>query len=306
MKQLHESIEEWMVKYKKNSVKTATYDRLLTSFNLMKNYKVAYVYIDVLCGDDIQEYINRLVVDEYALTTIKKQYNLLTGYLKYANAEGLIAKPIHNSVKLPSQSVVKKPKKEVFAYGELEQMKLRRVLKTHKHSTYDVAYFMMETGTRVGEALAVCWEDVDWARRSIRINKTFVRLGNAKKQFIQDSAKSFTSNRTIPLSTDAITLLKYLYEKEPDASGYIFHKEDGSAMTYEAMRYQITEACNEAKVPYYGQHVFRHTFATNCYNRGCDVKILSKLLGHADVTVTYNIYIHLFGDALEEMRKVIG
>ena len=45
---------------------------------------------------------------------------------------------------------------------------------------------------------------------------------------------------------------------------------------------------------------------TNCYYRGCNVKIMSKLLGHADVTVTYNIYIHLFGDALEEMRSVIG
>ena len=53
-------------------------------------------------------------------------------------------------------------------------------------------------------------------------------------------------------------------------------------------------------------HVFRHTFATNCYYRGCDVKILSKLLGHSSVTVTYNTYIHLFGDALEEMRAVLG
>ena len=53
-------------------------------------------------------------------------------------------------------------------------------------------------------------------------------------------------------------------------------------------------------------HAFRHTFATNCYERGCDVKILSKLLGHSDVAITYNIYIHLYGDALEEMRRVVG
>lgn len=56
----------------------------------------------------------------------------------------------------------------------------------------------------------------------------------------------------------------------------------------------------------HGNHALRHTCATNCYNRGCDVKILSKLLGHADVSITYNIYIHLYGDALEEMRSVIG
>lgn len=50
----------------------------------------------------------------------------------------------------------------------------------------------------------------------------------------------------------------------------------------------------------------RHTFATNCYYRGCEIKLLSKLLGHANVTITYNIYINLYGDALEEMRSIVG
>lgn len=309
MRQLYESIEEWMVKYKKNSIKPATYDRLVTSFNLMKEYPIAYVYLDVLCGDDIQEYINKLVKDGYALTTIKKQFNLLTGYLRYANANGIVPRPIYNGVKLPSASTVQKPKKEVCAYDNKQQILLKRVLQTHSKVGYDVALFMLESGARVGEALALCWSDINWSRRSVRINKTFVRLGNSKRQFIQDSAKSFTSNRTIPLSTDAYALLKRMYENETnldDPNGLVFHDEDGKALSYEAMRYQIKLACAEAGVPYLGQHVFRHTFATNCYNRGCDVKILSRLLGHSDVTITYNIYIHLFGDALEEMRKVLG
>lgn len=309
MKQLHESMNEWMVKYKKNSIKPSTYDRLITSFNLMKDYSIAYVYLDVLCGDDIQEYINKLVKDGYALTTVKKQFNLLTGYLRYANANGIISKPIYNGVKLPSASSMLKPKKEICAYDDRQQILLKRVLQTHSRSGYDVALFMLESGARVGEALALNWSDINWSRKSVRINKTFVRLGNGKRQFIQDSAKSFTSNRTIPLSTDAYTLLKSMYEKETnleDPEGLIFHDKDGHALTYETMRYHISLACAEAKVPYLGQHVFRHTFATNCYERGCDVKILSKLLGHSDVTITYNIYIHLFGDALEEMRKVLG
>ena len=299
----------WMVRYKKNSIKPSTYDRLLTSFNLMKDYSIAYVYLDALCGDDIQEYINKLVKDGYALTTVKKQFNLLTGYLRYANANGIIAKPIYNSVKLPSASSVLKPRKEICAYDDRQQILLKRVLKTHSKVSYDVVLFMLESGVRIGEALALNWSDVNWSRKSIRINKTFVRLGNGKRQFIQDTAKSFTSNRVIPLSTDAFALLKNLYEREAnleDADGLILHNEDGSTMTYETMRYQIKLACSEARVPYLGQHVFRHTFATNCYNRGCDVKIMSKLLGHSDVTITYNIYIHLFGDALEEMRKVLG
>ncbi|MBQ7850102.1 MAG: tyrosine-type recombinase/integrase [Clostridia bacterium] len=77
-------------------------------------------------------------------------------------------------------------------------------------------------------------------------------------------------------------------------------------LSYEAIRYQINHACADAGVSYKGQHAFRHTFATNCYKKGADVKILSKLLGHSDVSITFNVYIHLFGDALEEMRSVIG
>ena len=60
-----------------------------------------------------------------------------------------------------------------------------------------------------------------------------------------------------------------------------------------------------AQIEYRGMHVFRHTFATNGYYKGCEIKKLSKLLGHASVTITYNTYIHLYGDALEELRSVV-
>ena len=70
---------------------------------------------------------------------------------------------------------------------------------------------------------------------------------------------------------------------------------------YEALRWQTKCACRDAGIEYRGEHVFRHTFATNCYYKGMDIKILSKLLGHADVNITYNIYIHLYGDGFEEM-----
>lgn len=226
--------------------------------------------------------------------------------MKFANTEGIIPRPIYNNVKLPSQQAVKKKKREVLGYSRPEQVMLRRVLRTHERPGYAAALLMMETGLRVGECLALTWNDILWERRAVRVGKTLIRITNRRRMEVQDGAKSFTSNRTIPLSTDAYTLLEDLYEKAKDRNSYIFAAEDGQPMSYEAIRYQIQLACDEAGVPYKGQHVFRHTFATNCYNRGCDVKILSKLLGHADVAVTYNVYIHLFGDALEEMRSVVG
>ena len=306
MKELHEAIYEWLVSYKKNSVKASTYDRLMVSLDLMSKYEVSSIPIDSLDVGDIQTYINQLVDDGYALTTIKKQMHLIGGWITHANLMGFINRPIHKGVKLPSESMVKKPKKEVIAYTHDEQKALKGVLGRGDSMAWYAALMMMETGARVGEVLALCWNDVDWKRKAIRINKTVVRLGDSRRCYVQKGAKSYTSNRTIPLSKDAFDLLTYLKETTDSLSDFIFHNKRGDFLTYETLRWWTKKACEEAGVPYYGQHVFRHTFATNCYEKGCDVKVLSKFLGHSDVTITYNVYIHLFGDALEEMRLIVG
>ena len=81
--------------------------------------------------------------------------------------------------------------------------------------------------------------------------------------------------------------------------------QGGGIGTPRLIEYQTQCLCKAAVVPYRGEHVFRHTFATNCYHKGVDVKILSRLLGQADVTITYNIYIHLYGDGFDEMYSAL-
>lgn len=302
---LYSEINNWMVMYKEKSVKPSTYDRMLTSLKLMERYDISDIDVRDLRASDIQDYVNKLVDDQYALSTIKKQYHLIGAFVEYANLTDLITKPIHKGVRLPSESVVKKSKKDVVFYNADEQKALKRVLYRNDSPAYNVVLVMLETGIRVGEALALCWSDIDWRRRAVRISKTVVRIADQKRSYVQQSAKSYTSNRTIPLSKDAFDLLKRMRDTDEVQSDFIFHDENGKRLSYEALRWWTGKACNEAGVAYYGQHVFRHTFASNCYQRGCDVKKLSKLLGHSDVTITYNVYIHLFGDELEELRSVL-
>ena len=306
MKSLENAIYDWLVSYKKNSVKASTYDRLMVSHDMLRKYSIANILIDELCTQDIQDYINELVDDGYALTTIKKQMHLIGGWIEYANLMGFIAKPIHKGVKLPVESMVKKPRRQVISYTKQQQKALRSVLMRGDNMAWYAVILMLETGTRVGEVLALCWSDIDWRRRALRINKTVVRLGDSRRCYVQQGAKSFTSNRTIPLSQAAYDLLSYMKEINDSDSDFIFHNSRGDFLSYEALRWWTKKACDEAGVPYYGQHVFRHTFATNCYEKGCDVKVLSKFLGHSDVAITYNVYIHLYGDALEEMRLIVG
>lgn len=306
MANLYNAVKEWIETSKRTNVKPSTYDRLLRSLDLMDRYSISLIPYERVDSKDIQNYLNRLVDDGYALSTVKKQYHLLSGFFDYANANRRVSYLPYKGVNLPSESTVKKHKREVIAYTKKEQHDLMEVFRSLEHPAYGAAILMMETGMRVGEVMALTWDDIDWARRAVSIRKTAVRIYDSKRIYIQNEPKSYSSKRTIALSKNALDLLKNVRELDASDSPFIFHDDRGDFLTYECLRWQITKACDKAKVPYYGQHVFRHTFSTNCYEKGCDVKLLSKFLGHQNVNVTYNVYIHLFGDALEEMRAIVG
>ena len=55
----------------------------------------------------------------------------------------------------------------------------------------------------------------------------------------------------------------------------------------------------------YGIHALRHTFASNLFNKGTDVKIVSKLLGHSSTSITCNIYIHVIEDVKAQAVALI-
>jgi integrase len=263
--------------------------------------------VDEIDCDMMQRYIGRLVNDGYSMSTIKKQYNLLTAYWKHGMSRGMIQNPVYLGVSLPVQTALQKVDSEVRTYTPGEQRKLVHQLMMLDKPQYGVIMLMLEAGLRVGEALALKWEDVLWSRKAIYVRRTLIRMSNQAETYVQDSPKSKTSVRKVPLSARAFDVLERLYNKNLTKEGFIFAREDDSSLpySYSSVEFHIKALCKDLGISYKGMHAFRHTFATNCYNKGCDVKILSKLLGHADVSITYNIYIHLYGDALDEMRKVI-
>ena len=156
---------------------------------------------------------------------------------------------------------------------------------------------------RAGEALALNWSDVMADKRRTRVHATVIHLANRRRAYVQEGAKSPTSNRWVPLSTRAIAIPKEL--KANSRYNWLFDSHS-KRLSHEALMYQCQCACADAGVPYYGLHVLRHTFATNQYYKGINVKILSKLIGHTDTTISYNIYIHLYGDGFEEMLGALS
>lgn len=308
---IREGMEVWLYRFKQNGVKRSSFDRLLTSYNLARNYPIMETQIASVSTADVQDFVNKLNSDGYAYNTIKKAYNLITGFIRFLLGEGLQVCPCFMNVILPSPENTNKAKEEVIAYKKPEQMKLVATANDMRSFGSIAAILMLETGIRCGEALALSWRDVEWDRKALYIHKTLLFPASTKRCVIQNSAKSKSSNRHIPLSNRAYSLLERLYEESTPKSEdeIIFYRQSTndrqSSMGYNLMSSEIERLCKNAGVEYKGLHIFRHTFATNCYYKGCDIKKLSKFLGHASVTITYNTYIHLFGDALEELRNIV-
>ena len=296
-------IDEWMTTYKAYSVRQSTFDRLQTSIKALEGYTIASMPIGDITAKHIQLYVNELANSGYGLSTIKKQMRIVTAPLKQAAALHLIPANPAVGIHLPARCNVQKAERTAEAYTQEEQESLWRMIDTHQRAGYAAVALMIETGMRVGEALALRWRDVNINRKRLHVRSTVVRLANKKQSYVQDCAKSESSNRTIPLTPKAISLLEMLAEDA--ANEWVFVNDDGERLSYEALRYQTRKACMEAGIEYRGEHVFRHTFATNCYHKGIDVKILSRLLGHADVNITYNLYVHLYGDGFDEMYEAL-
>ena len=297
--------EEWLYRTKQLTVKKGSFTRLLTSFKMMMDYPIAYVRLIDLKTQDIQNYVNTLADKGYAVTTIKKQFNLLSGYLRYLVGDGVPIRPAYINVHLPVESEVRHKKKEVVAYTMPEQKRLRKVCDTNWSPGSIAIVLMTELGLRIGELIALQWDDIQWERKAVHIHRTAVNHNSVKSMVMQDSPKSHASDRVLPLSTVAYTTLERLADEADDLNGLVL-SFNGQSVGYPVLRTQVSHICEEANVKYLGMHIFRHTFATNCYYRGVDIKRLSRFLGHGSVTVTYNTYVHLYGDTLEELRCVVS
>lgn len=302
---LYKYISLWLEMFKKNEVKKATYERLVQSNESLGRYSIGQEKLYEITPLDVQYYINQIKDEGYSYSTIKKQLELVRASLRKAVKLKLIFENPAEDIEMPSQKIIKKPK-EILAYNNIDQDKIQQYIESYSDNNAVLCIgFMIETGLRSGEALALRWRDVDINRHRCNISATVVNPHIPSKAYVQDTPKTDSSIRTVPLNVRATHILNTL--KRHATSEFVFGSEESKSkrLEYPTLIRTIKKMCKEINVPYRAAHVFRHTFATNCYYKGIDIKILSKLLGHSDVKVTYNTYINLYGDGFDDMYAAL-
>ncbi len=190
---------------------------------------------------------------------------------------------------------IKRPpvkKKQVTYLSLSEQKMLEKYIFENEPERGIGIVLSLYTGMRIGEVCALKWCDIDFLAKTVKINKTLSRIKNnygekKKTKVIVDSAKTENADRIIPLPKKIIDLLKKIPQGEYVLRGR--NKPYCDVRTYQYFFKKILSKCGMRDVNY---HSLRHTFATRCIEAGVDVKTLSEILGHSNVNVTLNTYVH--------------
>lgn len=186
------------------------------------------------------------------------------------------------------QSNINKP---VKVLNQTEQAKLLKYL-YEEMDIYKMGILIcISTGLRLGEICSLKWEDVDMIRKVLHVNTTVQRIavndGVRKTILLEGNPKSIFSRREIPLSDDIVRLLTPYYAA---SSKYVLNRNH--PMEPRTYQNKFQHYLKTAGVERKNFHTLRHTFATNCINSGADIKSLSEILGHSDVKITLNRYVH--------------
>lgn len=139
----------------------------------------------------------------------------------------------------------------------------------------------LKTGLRLGELLALRYEDVDLVAGRLLVRRAVARgiIGTPK------SGKS----REVPLSPEAVQALKRGRHLKGEL---VFSDPDGKMLAKTSCKWPLWRACQKAGLRKIGWHALRHTFASHLVMRGAPLKAVQEMLGHSTIEMTMR-YAHL-------------
>lgn len=273
----------------------------IISTGTLKHYETAYIAILKYFGNRklksippsiYQEILNKMG-KHYRKGTLRLLNSKYRSCARYAVMDKII--PVNFAELAKVHSVIPAKSLDEKFLTKAEYLSLIEETKTNPFQFKNLQiYLLAVTGMRVGESLGLTWNDTDFEKGELNINKTwniYTRDGFAK-------TKNEQSVRTIPIDDGTIELL-YEYKQshwEQNEYNRLF-SSDAHAFLNKRIKMLVGRPVHI--------HSLRHTYVSYLLSNGIEILTISKLIGHKDPTVTLNTYSHLLKEKeIEDYRKI--
>ncbi len=276
-----------------------------------------------LNGDDLQEFYNYLYRNGrltgrggLSSKTVENIHLVISSCINFALKRGELLRNPLSTVKLRRES-----KKEIEVFTREEQEKIIAECQNHYYGM--AIKFDFYTGLRAGELLGLTWDCINFDKNTVRINKQVQRNKNFSKYaesktilgFVYNT-KTETSNRVIKVLPRLINdlseykLQQDFFKKKLGQDYYrklnlVFPRQDGYFTDTGTFLDAFSRIQRKLEIPHRNVHAMRHTFATRALESGMKPIVVSRLLGHASIQITMDIYGHVIPDfAEQELEKM--
>lgn len=309
-----EWVEFWLETYKKPSIKPSTYDMYKGNLERYIKPKIGHYKLDKLNPLVVQTFINDISSNSLntkhglSQSSVKKVYITLSQACKQAVTANILYKNPCNGVQLP-----KKPPRESVAFTVEEQEAFLQ--HCPGNTTFENLFiFAFNTGMRLGEMLALTWDDVDAENKLVSVNKNLSVVNDydekterKNKIIINSTTKTADGMREIPLTQKALNVVMAQRERNKNESPFIFYSSSGNVLSKRSIYRAFKNILSKANIStHLTVHSMRHSFATRLLEKGADIKTVSELLGHKSIQITLDIYSHVSSDLKKKTISLLN
>ena len=260
----------------------------------------------------------RHIQEFYTYCIDKKKVSPNTVIRYHANIRKCLQSALKQELVTSNQAdLVDKPKKKLYIANVLPISKLLILLRNIEGTHLEIpTFFSVYYGLRRGEAAGLLWSNVDFKNKKIIIGNTLIE-GENKELLNRKSLKTKSSYRTLELIPEVEKFLLEIKEKQEENkklfkgsynhkySDNICVKENGDLIKLDYITKKFKEISKKFGYDDIHFHCLRHSFATNMYDEGMDMKELQVWLGHSSISTTMDIYLHFLEKKMKESAKIL-
>ncbi len=302
-----EYLDRWLVECVNGTVRDSTFERYGYAIYPHIVPALGRLKLGSLTSAHVRALYREKIASGLAPATVHKIHVVLHKALDQAVADGLIPRNATDALKLPRID-----REEI---NPLTAEEANHLIEAARGDRLEALYVLaVHTGLRQGELLALKWDDLDLEAGMLRVRRTLTHAGG---KYSLSEPKTKKSRRTVRLTSGAITALRGHLERQMGemdrlgsiykVGGLVFASEVGSMINPSNLRNRsFARLLKRSGLPASTRfHDLRHTCATLLLSRNVNVKIVSEMLGHANIAITLDTYSHVLPDMQEKAAKAL-